>query len=408
MREPRPLRQRKNADLIQFCRKAEIARCERGVGETEHDALSRLQSSIEVDDDPCGTAERKSGITNSLYKSKGKWHEYICSTTFTKHSVPSVNRSPSRNRRSTWLDSKTGEAGGSVIGQRTAGDESRQGKAVCTLANSFAASSPASGRTPTVRSNFSHKAAASISAGGVLVPDELAADFIDHARAKMVCLRAGARTIPMISDNLTIARVTTDPVFVVKGENTQFPGSSVGFDAIGLFPLVIGNYIPVSRELMEDAPNASDLLQSVLTKSLAVAIDSLAINGNTSAKPDGLLERSDITATGSVGTLAWSHLQTAATAIRNSNIEPTSYFVSPTRQNTLASQVTGDGVNSSKTWLPAPSNVADLAQFSTTTMPDTTIIVGDFTELLFGVRTEAQNRNEQRSRHGVRGSPSLD
>ncbi len=228
------------------------------------------------------------------------------------------------------------------------------------------------------------------SAGGVLVPEVLATDFIDLARAKTVCLRAGAKTIPMTSDNLTIARVTTDPVFTVKGENAPFSGTQVGFDGIGLYPVVIGNYIPVSRELIEDAPNASELLQQTLTKALAVAIDSYAINGTGSAQPIGLLTQPNIAETGTVGTLAWSHLQTAVTGIRNSNIEPNAYLVSPTTQNRLASLTTGDGTNAAKNWLPPPSNVAAVDQFSTTTMPDGFIIAGDFTELLFGVRTEAR------------------
>ena len=226
--------------------------------------------------------------------------------------------------------------------------------------------------------------------GALLVPDVLSNEIIDLARAKSVLFQAGCRTIPMTSDNLTLARVITDPSFQVKAENAAFSGTQVSFDGIGFFARVIGNYVLASRELCEDAPNAADLIQETLAKALAVALDDYGLVGTGSAQPVGITNYpTGVGNTGSIGTLAWSHLQTAVKGVRIANGEPNAYVCSPTTQNRLASQVTGDGVNASKNWLGPPRNVEQLTELVTTNCPDGTIIVGDFTKAIFGVRQEA-------------------
>lgn len=146
----------------------------------------------------------------------------------------------------------------------------------------------------------------------------------------------------------------------------------------------------MSRELVEDAPNVTELIESVLSKALAVKLDSLALTGTGSAQPLGLLNYPGISSTGSIGTVAWSNPQTAVTAIRNANIEPNAYVCNPTDQNRLASLVTGDGTNAAKNWLPPPSNVASLEQLVTTSMTAGSMVFGDFTRLMFGLRSEAR------------------
>jgi HK97 family phage major capsid protein len=48
-------------------------------------------------------------------------------------------------------------------------------------------------------------------AGQYLVPSPLAAGIIDKARNASVLFRAGARTIPMDNQTLSMARLATDP-----------------------------------------------------------------------------------------------------------------------------------------------------------------------------------------------------
>ena len=226
--------------------------------------------------------------------------------------------------------------------------------------------------------------------GGILVSDELAADIIDLARAAAVLFRAGCQTIAMKSDTLRIAKINADPVLVDKAENAPFSGTTVQFGALGLMAHTVGNFILVSRELIQDSVNAAALIQQTLARALAVSLDSLGLNGSGSGTLQGITSRSDIGTTGSIGTVGWSDLQTAVTGIAKSNLKPNAYICSPTTQNRLASLTTGDGTNSAKLWLPPPRNVEPLEELTTTSCPDGTIIVGDFTKAIFGIRAEAE------------------
>jgi hypothetical protein len=54
-------------------------------------------------------------------------------------------------------------------------------------------------------------AEAAVGTGGALVPVPVAAEIIDLLRARAVAFRAGARTVPMGSQTLKFARLTTSP-----------------------------------------------------------------------------------------------------------------------------------------------------------------------------------------------------
>lgn len=81
------------------------------------------------------------------------------------------------------------------------------------------------------------------------------------------------------------------------------------------------------------------------------------------------------------------------------NFEPNAYVTSPTIAGDLDAITSGDGTNSAKLWLGPPPPVEPLTRYVTSNVPDTTIIIGDFTQLVIGLRqqplieisTEAEN-----------------
>lgn len=227
------------------------------------------------------------------------------------------------------------------------------------------------------------------SSGGYLVPEELARRVIDLARAKSVLMQAGAVTVPMASDRLVMARVSADPTFEVKGENSAFTGSSVTFDQIGFSAFTVGTVITSSRELAEDAPNFVDLIESTLAAAFAAKLDNIGINGADSTHLDGILDWSTtngIGETGSVGAIAWEDLHAAAVGVRLANHEPNAYVVNPDIFGDLSILTTGDGSNASKGWLPPPATVASLTPYQTTNIGTASLIVGDFTKFVWGIR----------------------
>lgn len=226
--------------------------------------------------------------------------------------------------------------------------------------------------------------------GGVLVNDELSSMVLDLARAKAVCIQAGAYTVPMQSDRLVIARQITDPTIQVKGENALFNEASITFDGVGFTAHTIGALITLSRELAADAPNAADVIQNALAGALAVSLDTYMLVGTGSAQPSGLTVYSGVGSTGSIGAIAWEDVHAGVVAIQVANGEPNAYIASPTIAGDLALIRSDTGVGSGGAWLGPPPTVAPLRNFSTTSCPDTTIFVGDFTQAVFGLRQEGQ------------------
>src|SRR5262249_40047320 len=108
-----------------------------------------------------------------------------------------------------------------------------------------------------------HKRAMSIGSlpgGGYTVPAELSAMVSDRARARAVCVAAGAGTIPMESSTLRIAEITGDVVPVFRPENVALPENDVTFGAVDLRARLVGVVTRSSLELISDSPLAADMI----------------------------------------------------------------------------------------------------------------------------------------------------
>jgi HK97 family phage major capsid protein len=226
-------------------------------------------------------------------------------------------------------------------------------------------------------------------AGGVLVPSQLSAQVIDAARATSVCFRAGARTLPMASATLDLARVSGGPTFVTHGENESITESDVVFDAISLVSRTLATRVVVSRELVEDASNLVQLLQDVIVRSLSAELDRQFLVGAAGDEMAGVAVTPGVSSTSSVGPISWIDLVTAVTTLQASNFEPNCYVASPTIAGDLNALQSGDGATSAALWQGPPPGVDQLQRYVTSNMPDTQIIVGDFSKLLVGLRQDA-------------------
>ncbi len=242
-----------------------------------------------------------------------------------------------------------------------------------------------SNATPEIRAALSE---GSNNAGGFLVSGETMAAVIDLARAKSAVMQAGAVMVPMKSDELTLARVSEDPSFQVKAENNAFVGSGVSFDAIHFSAFTVGTMIVASRELAEDAPNFPQLIETTLANAWAAKFDHIAINGVAGTSLDGILdwETGGIGETGSVAAIAWEDIHNAVVGVQMANFEPNAYIINPDIAGDLSILASGDGTNSAKMWLGPPPGVAPLTQLRTTNIGTGSAIIGQFNQLVFGLR----------------------
>ena len=89
------------------------------------------------------------------------------------------------------------------------------------------------------------------STGSTLIPSELSAGIIDLARNKMAL--SNINVIPMETNNLTLAKVKSDPKFSFKKELEVASQSDMEFEGINLKTKTVYGYMKISLELLEKA-----------------------------------------------------------------------------------------------------------------------------------------------------------
>jgi HK97 family phage major capsid protein len=128
------------------------------------------------------------------------------------------------------------------------------------------------------------------SQGGYTVPNILLPQVIDLMRAQQVCIRAGAQTLMITSDQNRISKLASDPVCAWRAENASVAESDPTFAAVDLIPETLAVFFKAPVELLEDSPNIESMLQRSLTGSLAVALDKACLVGTgQNNEPLGLM-----------------------------------------------------------------------------------------------------------------------
>jgi hypothetical protein len=117
------------------------------------------------------------------------------------------------------------------------------------------------------------------SAGGFTVPDILMARWIDRLRTALVIVRAGAVTVPLTSDSVKIARLLADPTAAWRSENAAVAESDPTFEAVTFAPKSLDVFTKVSRELLEDSVNITEMLETAFVRSFAVEVDRVCLYG---------------------------------------------------------------------------------------------------------------------------------
>lgn len=240
--------------------------------------------------------------------------------------------------------------------------------------------------------------------GGYLLARPVSSMVVDLARAASVSVRAGAQTLNMNDASLSIVRLTQDPTGYWRQETAAVTASNPLMEAIILQPKTLATLIPVSVEVLMDAPNVGSVLEMAIQNALGLKLDQAILDGaGSAAEPLGIRNDSNVNTIASVGTPTdYSHPNLAIGDVRAANYQgPTSglaWINHPRTVDTYTGLKTG--ISSDNTPLMLPSRVAELQQFETTSI-DTTEgggsneaygIVGDFSQVLIGMRSQIEIR----------------
>ena len=231
-------------------------------------------------------------------------------------------------------------------------------------------------------------------AGGFTVPTLTSAELIDLARSEMVLAQAGARIVPLTSDQNVIAKVLTDPIPAWRAENAAVNESDPTFGGVTLAPKSIAVLVKASVELMQDSLNLEAELPRILARALAHEIDRAGLIGSGSGnEPKGIVNYSGLTANTYAGGSLASHapLLNARGALHGANERLGAFIMASRDENALAGLVASDGQP-----LQMPRALEGVAMLHTTALPvdggagddESQIIAGDFSQLLMGIRSE--------------------
>lgn len=250
-------------------------------------------------------------------------------------------------------------------------------------------------KTPAIKAALSE---GTDSAGGFSIPTTVLPQFIDRLRSKTQFIQAGAKTVILDDMRTRIMRIATDPAPTWRAENSAVTESDPTFDAVDLVPKSLAVLVKVSVELLQDSVNAAAALEQALIGALSVELDRAALFGTGTLQPLGLYNQSGIN-TVSMGTNGatptnYDPLIDALYETELDNAEaPTAAIWHPRTARTF--RKLKDTTNQPLQSLPA---ISDLPLLASTSVPVTqvqgtssdcsTILMGDFTRALLGIRQE--------------------
>lgn len=245
------------------------------------------------------------------------------------------------------------------------------------------------------------KAALDTTSDAALVPTSLSSEVIDQARNKARVIEAGARTVPMDSKTLTIAKLSNDGASPEwKAENASTSSTEMGFSPVTLTAkTVIAPIVKMSVEMSEDAAGVSDAIRDALAEKIALEMDRAALMGTgTNNEPTGVASTSDINSielgTGNGAALTnYNPFSQAYQKVLENNGEPGAVIFAPRTFGEVDRFTAADNQP-----LRAPQSYQQLQKLVTNQVPidlsigtsndGTMAFVANWSKLLLGIRTQ--------------------
>ena len=238
---------------------------------------------------------------------------------------------------------------------------------------------------------------------GVLIPQEYIAEWIDLLRAAMVLQQAGAQTAVMDAKVQNHSRVTADPAVSWHTEAGALSVGNPTFEAASLTAQTVVVRCQGSVELAQDSPDFGQQLANVMTRAMAAEIDRVGLHGSgTGAEPAGIYGATGVNTVTGVG--AVTNYAEMIQGLRlllddNNSLEDVNGYAVMSPRVWEVYENLATGISGDETQLPRPRALRDTRFLVTanssdaTTSPETGVaFLGDFSQLLMGIRREASVR----------------
>lgn len=235
-------------------------------------------------------------------------------------------------------------------------------------------------------------------ATGVLIPEVLSSRVIDLARDISLFTSAEVPIVIMDSDNLTISKIKTDPVFKFKKEGTDAEASNFDLDSVKLQAKTCYGYAYVTLEAIKSSINLTDIIYQVFSQAIAQGIDKAFLYGQENSTdedgkifaPLGILNDTSINTIAATTNGGYDDIIKAIGKIKKANGSPTTLGYNSETEQLLSLLKTTDGQ-----YLEAPKQVQNLQHIVTNQLNynDTTgsdALVFDKNALMIGIQDQIQ------------------
>ncbi len=230
--------------------------------------------------------------------------------------------------------------------------------------------------------------------GGFLVPRALGSYVIDLARNAMVTRQAGVQVLKLDTNDTRLPKLEKDAQPVWRAENALIPEDGITIGSNVFAPKSAAVLVKASWELMEDSAMFGQVLYSSLQQSGALELDRVVLRGSgTGSEPQGILNTAGVVKTGIAGVkLTYDHLLDEQAALQGVNYTPTGVIYAPRSERQLS------GIKGTDNHYVAPPPALVAPRFPTAQVPtnlvsgtrttDSEVYTGDFTNVIFGLRTD--------------------
>lgn len=227
--------------------------------------------------------------------------------------------------------------------------------------------------------------------GGLLIPEVISREIWDLARNKSRVIKAGATMLEMPSLKFLVPKLTKDVTGSWKVENESASDDSVTFGALELQARTMFFWLPISRELWQDAGRLDVTLRNSFAEAAALKLDYAALMGTGAGEePRGLYYDSSVTQTGVTG-VCYDDLSDALYRIENSNLESNGVIMSPRSMNHLRKLKDGQGEYMAiPKWMPPIFVTKQVPDDMGGGSDESVVFTGEFSNLLIGIRSKFQ------------------
>ena len=229
--------------------------------------------------------------------------------------------------------------------------------------------------------------------GGFLVPQTLSGQYLDLVRDNSRVFQAGARTVPMDSETLYVAKAASDPTPLFRAEGAAVPESQPAFDRVAFTAKTLAVKTVATVELLEDGIGMEGIIQNSIVQAMSQAIDRAALLGSgTGSDPLGVVSNTNVPiidlGTNGAALTGYGNLIAAQLKLRESNFIPSAAIMAPREFHTFAGLTDTTGqplrrpdalgfefLDTNKIPIDLTHGTADDASL---------IVVGDFSQLWVG------------------------